>query len=910
MEGGSGRAMTPDDLERAVLDGDTTRVVALLTGATEAERLACGARMVRLRKEHGDWTSLATDRARNEATLLALLGTGTAAQIAAGRRMGRHEAARTVLRLRPEALLVELVPWMLERLGWQFVRALVRDGTIPRPSGDAYIVGMLDGFIDAPELLRDDPDLLDHEVWRAFEVEGTGDHSLADHDKYTPDAKSWSRALLDLAGSRLDRSRLLDASLAALERDFPAFRAGWYSRFHEAMAPTPAERAARVDTYLRLLRSPVAPTVTFAVAALAIVEKSGRLDGDLLLAHVEPAVGVRAAGTAKAALRLIELAVRADPTLAGAAVRPASAALVHGSADVQGRAIVLFETVLGPVDPETAALLAERGDDVAASIRPRLDALVGGARPEAPGPTIEATEPPAVEVEIEPADAFGSMRRLEPVGSVEDLVELLAGILEREGPPEDLERALDGVLRFSGERPADFSRLTKSIRVRAERLLKGRRDSGIAMWFAALVLSWVDGTVPEEPRPMAGALAQYLAARVRAVAREAAAGRARQLIALPTYAGGWIEPVDLVARLVATQRGLGLTGPEVVSDVALALLRVLPVRRAEALRSAGELVGEVGDAVRHGLGGVATVGPTRALWAAAARCRTPDGDDPDVARVHPDLGPDGAVAGRYTLTIRSGRYLQRVQVDSGVPGDPSLDLPAGLLWRTSAHTVDRAGEGPIIDWLRLIWPQDRRSWFAVSAALLLDNLDWWEARWHDRRRLEALFEPWTPLGREAAMLLVVTLQAKEPGQRGLAVDAAVDAVARLRLPAARLVQGFHDVASGLNPQAPEHPITFMRPSRLAASLDEVARRSEAHARWTLEVAAGSVAFMRAATSPEPVAVGQLTPLLRLLVELTAALRVPVPEVAESALRQLSGGAGEGARLARTLHAGMQSSAAR
>ena len=344
--------MTPDDLEAAVLAGDPDRVIQLLAGASEPERAGCGGRMAKLRKEHGDWPYNARTPATNDTTLLALLGTGTAAQIQGGRRMWRHAAAGTVLRLRPAALLDELVPWMLDRQGWPFVRALVREGAIARPTSDAYIYGMLDYAIDAHALVADDPELLEHEVWRLFEVEGTGDHSLADHDKYTPDEKTWSRTLLGLAPVRLDRERLLDASLAALERDFPAFRAGWYSRFHEALAPTPAERVERVDAYLRLLRSPIPPTVTLSVNALTEVQRAGELDGARLIAHIEPALAARAAGTARQALRLVDGAVRREPALSGAAAPAASAALAHPSADVQTAAVALLESVLRPEDDD------------------------------------------------------------------------------------------------------------------------------------------------------------------------------------------------------------------------------------------------------------------------------------------------------------------------------------------------------------------------------------------------------------------------------------------------------------------------------------------------------------------------------------------------------------------------------
>jgi hypothetical protein len=898
--------MTPDELEQAVLDGDPARVVALLSAATEAERLACGARMLGLRKEHGNWPALASGKSTNETTLLALLGTGTAAQVRSGRRMFGHPAAGTVVRLRPPELVVELVPWLLEHLGWPFVRGLVRDRIIPRPPGDAYIVGMLNGFMDAPKLLRDDPDLLDHEVWRLFEVEGTADHSLADHDKYSHDSRTWMRALLDLAGSRLDRDRLLDASLAALERDFPAFRAGWYSRFHEALAPTTAERGARVDAYLRLLRSPIGPTVTLAVAALGEVQRAGALDGARLLAHLEPAVGARAAGTARDGLRLIERAVVADPTLAGAARRPTAAALTHASADVQKAAISLFEARLGPVDDEALALLAERQDDIAASVLPRFEALLRGAGegPEATNPQGRPIEPipaAAAASPVEHRDPFDTLEPLTPVASVEELVELIAGVLEREGPPESLELVLDGVLRLCDERPPDFARLTKAVRVRSERLLTGRRRWGIATWFATLVRSWVDGSAPDTGRPVLGALAESLAGRVRAVAREVAARHPRALTALPSYAGGWIEPVDVVARLAAVPTGSG-SAEDLRPDVAQALLRVLPIRRSAALAAAGSLSGEIGDAVRHALGGTAPIGPTAALWAAAARCRDPDGDDAEVARAHPDLGPDGAVAGRYTLVVGKGRLMRQPQLAAGmVAPEPRDGVATDLLWRVSAYPAGAGREGPLVDWMRLIWPQDRRSWFAVAAALLLDNLDWWEARWHDRRRLEALFEPGTPLGREAAMLLAVGLQAKEPGQRGLAVDAAADAVERGRLTAGLVIDAFDEVASGIEAQpASAHPITLFRPGRLSMSLEEIARRSERHGTWALAVAAGALDRIQRTSLPRPVPVGQITPLLRLLVELGAHLGSSVPESAGSALRELSASAGESGRLARSL----------
>jgi hypothetical protein len=570
------------------------------------------------------------------------------------------------------------------------------------------------------------------------------------------------------------------------------------------------------------------------------------------------------------------------------------AALGHPSADVQRAAILLFSTGLVPVDDVVATALAAWRAEVAPSVRPQLDAVLGGRTAPA---SVDDSSTEATRRAPATLDPWATLEPVHPPATLEALVELLAAVLEREGPPEALELALDGVLRFPRDTSPAFERATRAVRVRAGRLVKTDRRTGVARWFAGLVVSWVDGTPPGDPPADRGRLADLLARRVHDVARLAADGRRGGLLARPTHVGGWIEPLELVERLAARTRD-GEPAMDLAADLPQALLRVLPVRREPALAAAAPLEGEAGDAVRHALGGAAPVGPTAALWAGAARCRLPAGDDPDVAASHPGLGPDAALAGRYTFVIAEGRYLRVPALDPGVPaGEPRLDLPTGLLWRVAAH-AGVGDDGPIVDWARILWPQDRRSWFAVSAALLLSNVDWWEARWHDRRRLEPLFEPWTAIGPEAAALLAVALQAKEPGQRGLAVDAAIQLVDGDRLAPGALDAAFEALATALETQSADgFTVTLFRPGRLTASLDEIARRSDTHRRWALDVAAGALAGMVATSRPQPVPVGQLTPMLRLIVELAAALGAPPPELARPPLEAIARGTGTAARLA-------------
>jgi hypothetical protein len=496
-------------------------------------------------------------------------------------------------------------------------------------------------------------------------------------------------------------------------------------------------------------------------------------------------------------------------------------------------------------------------------------------------------------------DPFDGLAAIEPIGSLAALVEAIASALEREGPPDDLEQILDGVLRF-GRREPDFERLTKAVRARSQKLVAAGRP-GVASWFATLVVAWTDGVAPDaaEPRPI---LDGFLEARVREVAALAARDHATGLLALPTHEGGWIEPSVLVRRLAAIQE----SGDDVDDrplDAVQALLRLLPRGREPALEAAATLRGEIGEAVRHALGGHAVVGPTPSLWAAAARARDPDADDTAVAAVHPDLGPDAALAGRYSVVLGQGRWTRRPAVAPGVRiAQPRVDVPTALIWRMPSYAAGTGDRRPLVDWNRWIWPGSRRGWFAASSAQILDNLDWWEARWSDRQLLEALFEPWTRLGTEGAMLLAVALGAKEPGERGLAVEGLAAALEERRVDPDDIVRALGDIARAFEDQPDtKYPVTVFRPRRLATSLDEVGHRSAALRGPAFRIGAGAAGLMLTIERPQPTPVGQLTPLLRLLVELRAqGADSTLPSGARAALTSLAARSSEAARLARLL----------
>lgn len=893
--------MTPAEaLRAAAASGDEAAVRGILAGLTEADRaeLAPVAREIvaAVAKKGIDAVgSLGT-------ALLLAYGTLPVSEI---RKLGwrtnhtpRH--LEDVLRRRSPDRLGPIVEHLLDDVGaraWQAVRTLVREGTIPRPDRPSYTIAMLAGTrYGAADLVTDDPGLLEDEVWRLFEVEGGGEDSLAAHEKYTGDA--WGDLFRDLAtGDPAMRQRLLDCSLEALARDFGSFRAGWFSRFHESLAPTDDERADRAGLYLKLLRSRVGPTVSFAVAALTRIASAGRLPPDLLVDRIGPMLGESAAGTAKAGLVLVGRAAAGSPDLAHRAAIVATDALAHSSADVQRAAIALIDSLVGDEgDAALAGAVRDRLPGIAASQRQAAVALVARLGSDASGVVSAAAADPTAH----PVAARGQQntspidpaREVPALTSIEALVDVAVSVLETGEPADDVERVLDAVGRLAGDRSDPVARLTAPIARRARTIL-ARRDSSPFTGFdpradvAAVLLAWATGelvapgAVHGSVDPGAGV---FLSARAHEVATGAASGSPFVGVAAPTHRGGWIDPAVLVRRLASRPPGSTL-------DLVAALLRLAPDGRDAALGSATGLAGEVGAVLRYALGGEEPIGATAAWWVAAARVRAPGEDDAAVEERHPHLGPDAGRAARIQLRSEapSGRPEVmptdlRLGIDA-MPDRPSVDLPTVLMLRDpSTFAWSGTSDPAILRWIATIQPGYREAWAAVGSLLIGRNVDWWSAEWGNRAFLEPFLDPVTRIGPNARTLIAIALGAKEAGERGLASD-----VAGIALADGRLASG--DLAAGLAAAA---AVACDRPNRWAHSLAEVAAVSSEHALAVAE-AAGRVL---PALSERPPA--RLVPLLRLLDELLAETSAAPQTGARPALARLAASGGQAGRLARSI----------
>lgn len=458
--------------------------------------------------------------------------------------------------------------------GWPLVRRAVREGLIEVPDTDEYVRRLVvdvsydeNAFkeLDATyKGLLDDPGLLERDVWRVFEVDVGGE--LANTNTWEPksDGKTWEGstrgdnrwlyALTRLADEgRLDRQRLLDASLDALMRDFRPTTVGWYAKLHEELEPTREERLARLDRYLALVTSPAPAVVKAGLGVLRELEDDIPPDG---FARVAPtSFTQRQKNLSTETLSMLARLSKKHPDARPALLEAAMHALGHERADVQEKALKLVEAY--PDEAPRAAMLAYL-EIVSPTLRPRLEALTGMSVGEE-HTEVEIREP--TQPTLSRALVLDARAPIEPVASVDELIELAAMLIEGEGSGDDCERFLDGVSRLCGERPEGFERRTAGLVKRADDTAGfwgvGQIGAGA---IASVVQAWTG-----HRRSAAGSSSHtvfsFLAGRADEVARRASRGNARPLLAFPTHSGGWLEPAALDERERSTGRILNRPDP-------------------------------------------------------------------------------------------------------------------------------------------------------------------------------------------------------------------------------------------------------------------------------------------------------------------------------------------------------------
>jgi hypothetical protein len=667
---------------------------------------------------------------------------------------------------------------------WSFVRGLVRDGLCRRPDeGDSlrgYLRLMVSDlnpgwsrpgveYVPLSVRLLADPGLLDDEIWRLFETDTNlfDDAWTRRHPQCPADYESWSDALIRLAGEgRVDRRRLLDASLAGLWASSNNSVLAGYHKLHSRLAPGGDELDAREASYRELLGHRTGHVVGFALRQLALIARQRPLAAEPTLAALPPLFALPARTQPLSALKLVgRLLQQGKPAgdLAKAAHVVLLEALRHPASDVQLAAAQLLcayasawsddqlaqvRGVEGELAAPARAQLAALGGE-AATTRPALPLLTDaevaaarksgqqwGARVQELPPRLRALggldgldgevdfslPPPPLAFALTDLPVLTTLPPLLPIAGIDELIDCVAHAIEAIDSADEVERIVDGIARLFDDRPADFAARTQALVKRmytgALADARGLVLPGTPNGLRDLVLTWLEGGLHHTNYPcwwqVRGPM-RFIDRRLREIARHLDRHGALQPLATPTHAHGWIAPRLLVERLAGYERA---GRRPLASDLLQALLRLAPDGRGEALALAGDLRGEWAAAVRWALGGDA--GPDAqgrkqaALWIAAGRARSPHADlsDPLAAlRLRIDW-PDVLRPASYqwqavTRTLHQHRSQTtypslNLQVSPAYSGTPRTPTP-GL----GAAARIRAGAAwlkGLARWLRLAAP--------------------------------------------------------------------------------------------------------------------------------------------------------------------------------------------------------------
>ena len=557
------------DLQDLIERGATAEVILFFQNATEADRRSLAAfseqRVNALWRVDDSTTSMTSQLAAAQLAALATCSFSSIKALGWKLHVGDPHSLQVLADRRP-TWLPEYAEHILagRPIQWITVRKLMKAGLIERPKHDNYVVGMThlhagvgSAHFDPSEFkgrndniwnplthLLADRDLLD-DIWRLFELEGSGEYSLASHDKYSPPARRWDHALVELSRMGvLPRDRLLDASLEALNRGFVQFRAGWFSSFHELLQPTVEERLARQEHYLHLLASPISPTVTFALKALAIVDTARPIDSHDFVSGLRPLMLARTRGTVKSALKLLDTIGKRNAGEQAVVAMVAAEALSHEATDVQSEAFKLLAAHGSPSDQTLFEAVTSRVDQVAASLRKTLQEWLN-SRPVGTLPAVRQTRVNSPDATTEPdiaaleqrlsqlpaewrslvgldaaLDALKAGRlhckaiefdgsefprldgvhAISPVETLDDLIDLAARVLEHPVDADQIEQLLDGISRLCDQRPEDFTSRTGPLLKRVRDLIKRQRlipltGHAPAADLVGLVLAWLSGDI-------------------------------------------------------------------------------------------------------------------------------------------------------------------------------------------------------------------------------------------------------------------------------------------------------------------------------------------------------------------------------------------------------------------------------
>jgi hypothetical protein len=585
-------------LDHLACAGELEELTGLLLASSEEDRVAFAREFESRVKavSSDDWW-----RSKHEPSggysLIAIACLPTAARTAA--LLGRREL-REHWGVLPVGLFLEIVrarqlPWfgdlgirLAGRLspqetwsgGWPFVSELLQAAAADPPVTEGVVRGWLQDMqyfrrdnvpVPMADRLRASPHL-DLLLPSLFTVDGLG--GTLNNGQFNPADWSWQStpefpsAVAQLVSEgRLDRGRILDATVERLVRgDRPTWLRP-FTMLHDALAPTVAELAGHTLDYARLLPDAPSPVATLAQRALRTLDEAGRVELETVLEASHPVLFRKEKGLVKAQLTWLAKITRREPDRIPEVLETVTAALDHPSLDIRDLAQTLINRH-GTTAPPSLAL----------------------PPPALPTPSLPAVLPPPIGHVVELAEEIVALVHDESGVRWERVLAGLVTLRTADNLAETLRPILD---RYAESFTKQWWHTSPRMVLLGEALFSvvaPERHTGEWQRMIAAVRA-ARADQPDANNPLIHNPEGVLALRIAELSVDVLRAPVPELLATPTHVTGSLDAETLLARLT---RAEAAGRPPWPADLEQALLR-LPRRVDHAvLAAAGKLTTEAG----------------------------------------------------------------------------------------------------------------------------------------------------------------------------------------------------------------------------------------------------------------------------------------------------------------------------
>lgn len=852
------------------------------------------------------------------------------------------ERVETILRARRPEWTLDFLALLIGRIDlcfhmevyWEPYRRFVHEGIVAPKRFDAitelmfailsgsrfayaYVQGDGEEGSEIMAGLKNDPDLIEHELWHIFEIEAfRRNWCYTTHDRFDKWKDTFCELILE---GTIPKEKVFDGCFSALSRNFSDHQSKWFVQLLERMIEklSISEQELIGDQrFLALLDHDHSSPRGLGLKILERLLKSDSVKLDGIAARLNSTLRESAKTKPKKAIALLATMLRKRPDLRNEIFESLLTALEHEAVEIQNAALDLLLECNAFENPTIRDAVLERSSLLASSVQKRIP---GGNAPKIAAKQQEDSFSEQLEMVFvrEP---------IEPIRTFDELLDSATCLIESANDRDEIERFLDGVSRLGTEKPVGFEKMTAPLLKRMLKSLGTDQNTytsddtaksldvfppftgeNIAADCFFIVLAWIVGEVPQHKKIPTknkktilsevsilgkrwihwspydndeGCPAYWIfSGHAKALAQQVVQGVSRHRLSAPTHRGGWIDPTVFVQRLTEAYESK-IVHEDI--DRVLALLRLDLQGREEALKLLDAKIkkrDEYVQAVRYALGAAkCKIGKTAHYWIAAGRSRLPFEDIEALEKAFPDYGPDAGRAAVYSLKERDGYQMI-------VPCEPTSRKRIELaLFPTVAlhasNTYDYMDARQENDWKLCVWPSNPDP--AIGAAIQShfeyqnDNYDTGFIPY-----LEVLQKSEIAIRKISAAAIFVGLTMKYAAIPMAATDTMILAISQGRLKEQPVLEAVRELlATGL-----------MTPSRWLKPLQIVAEQSPKHALLVMNLLEGIIPHLDLRT---------LGGFLELLHEIAITQERPIRS--EECLKFLTSlkGSGKAAKLAKKL----------